>query len=104
MFTPDVHMYPTLPDMSIPDIHMYPPDMYTPDVIMYPPQYPPETNPTTPQEPKMSSQALSLDVSVIRPRLDTNPRTRYQDWHSSVFTVARNLSPGFLRLSIPRRY
>jgi hypothetical protein len=104
MSTPDVHMYSTppdmfamystQPDMFIPDIHMYPPDMYTPDVIMYPPQHtPPETN-IHPLQDTMSSQALSLDVSIIRPRLDVNPRIRYQDWHASVFTVARNLSPG----------
>ena len=89
MSTPDVHMYSTppdmfamystQPDMFIPDIHMYPPDMYTPDVIMYPPQHtPPETN-IHPLQDTMSSQVLSLDVSIIRPRLDINPRIRYQD-------------------------
>lgn len=42
----------------------------------------------------MSSQVLSSDVFVIRPRLDTLPRIHYQEWHASVFTVARNLAPG----------
>ena len=42
----------------------------------------------------MSSQALSLDVRVIKRTLVQNARTSFTEWRQSVNTVASNLAPG----------